>query len=92
LRGLRTLDAAGRTGNAGSIAAWLATQPGVQQVGTRLLTIPGLDSARRQQDRFRASSAFELISGILRCCALSTFSSFHGGIPGGVDRWRIRRR
>jgi cystathionine gamma-synthase len=67
LRGLRTLHARlaihGR--NAFELATWLAQQKGVSKVYyPGLLTHPGHELAKRQQDGFGAIVTFELASGI----------------------------
>ncbi|HTQ36818.1 MAG TPA: cystathionine gamma-synthase [Steroidobacteraceae bacterium] len=67
LRGLRTLDArlAVHGRNAGELAAWLATQPGVRKVYyPGLPAHPDHEVAKRQQSGFGAIITIELDGGI----------------------------
>jgi cystathionine gamma-synthase len=67
LRGLRTLDArlAVHGRNAGELAAWLSTQPGVRKVYyPGLPGHPGHEVARRQQSGFGAIITVEIDGGI----------------------------
>ena len=67
LRGLRTLDArlAVHGRNAGELAGWLATQPGVRKVYyPGLPGHPGHDVAKRQQSGFGAIVTIELEGGV----------------------------
>jgi cystathionine gamma-synthase len=66
LRGLRTLEArlAVHGRNAGELASWLTTQPGVRQVYyPGLPSHPGHDIARRQQHGFGAIITIEIEGG-----------------------------
>jgi cystathionine gamma-synthase len=66
LRGLRTLQArlAVHGKNAGELAGWLATQPGIRKVYyPGLPTHPGHDVARRQQQGFGAIISIEIEGG-----------------------------